>query len=102
MEIRTPAVYVLSSKTAPEATESLRTALGMTPVHTVFIHDNQDLDLACEFLSADEVLKTKSEHDSVELAHAIFQETNMPSLVIGTAPRLDAIYPDGEREAVNA
>jgi len=76
-------------------------ALGMTPLHTVFVHDLLDLPLALCFLLPHEVLKTHSEKDSIILAQEIFQETDMPCLVIGDAALLDCLYVDGRRESVN-
>jgi hypothetical protein len=100
MEIGTPAVYVLSRHIALDDTDDAVRMLGFTPLNKIFIHDDRDLALACVFLPAQEILKTRSQADSVELAQAVYAETGEPSLVVGDAELLDAIWPDGRREAL--
>ena len=101
MEFRIPEVYVLNRRVSPDRVPSVLSSLGITPLHTVFITDDLDFELAVQFSSPIDIFKTKSEAEAIVLGHSVYQETTMPCLVIGEAVLLDGIYSDDSRETVN-
>jgi hypothetical protein len=99
-QVEVPQVYVLSSTYPLEQVDEIRRVLSITPIYAVVCHDIYDFDLARAF--DEQIVRTPSEAQSIELAQAFAEEAKMPVLVIGrTAEKLDAIYPSGRREALN-
>lgn len=91
-----PRAYMLSREATTGLVETAIAAFTITPLSCVLISDMKDFPLAYGFHEL--VVRTPSEIDSVDFALTSFDETHMPSLVIGSRPGMTAIYEDGRVE----
>lgn len=91
-----PSVYVMSRKATEGLIETALAAFSITPLSCVIISDMKDYHMARKF--GDLVLRVKDEDDSILFAVQSFEETNMPSLVIGSRIGICAIYSNGRTE----
>lgn len=91
-----PRVYLLSRHAGPELVETALAAFSITPLACVIISDMKDHVLALHFGAL--IIRTNNEAESINFALDSFEETQMPSLVIGSRRGVTAIHEDGRVE----
>jgi hypothetical protein len=91
-----PRAYILSRDAQPGLVQTALAAFSITPLSCVIISNPMDYALAHEFGGL--VLKMCDEFESIDFALSSFEETQMPSLIIGSRAGITAIYGDGRVE----
>jgi hypothetical protein len=93
-----PRVYVISRAATEGLVQTALAAFSITPLSCVVISDMKDYPMARNFDAL--ILRTSDEDTSLIFARESFEQTNMPSLVIGSSPGISAINEDGTMEAL--
>ena len=93
-----PQYYILNRELPEEYAEQVTRMLGMHPVVCVIVSSLIDARLG--FRICGNVMRRRDDAEAAATALEVAQQTGKPALVIGTADFLDAVYPDGRREAL--
>jgi hypothetical protein len=80
--------------------EAVEAALSITPCQAVVVSDFADAPIGLRF--APMVIRSDDDVTALAVARHWALSTGRPLLVIGQADFLDAIYPDGHTESVQA
>lgn len=99
MDFRVPAGYIVSRDIQSEVIPAVLQYLSITPVCSVLVTDTRSIDIARQF--SESVIRVASEDEAISLALKVFEETNQPVLVIGSAGLLKAIHADGNTEELS-
>jgi hypothetical protein len=97
-DIQTPAYYVLNRNISTEEVQAVLNALRITPVICAVISNVMDAELA--MVCGSKVITAGSEIEAHRVAMQIALDSNWPTLVIGEANLLDAVYADGTKQEV--
>jgi hypothetical protein len=98
--LEVPLYYILRRGLQPEQVEAAALTLSITPCQAVFISNHIDAELALHF--SDQVFSADSEALAILLAKRWAEDIGRPMLVVGDAEFIDAVFPDGHREAIVA
>lgn len=99
MDFRVPAGYIVSRDIQSEVIPAVLQYLSITPVCSVLVTDTRSIDIARQF--SESILRVASEDEAISLALKVFEETNQPVLVVGSAGLLKAIYQDSSTEELS-
>lgn len=97
-ELPIPVYYVVSRNVSPETVGDIMHCLAITPVACSIITNVLDAQLALSL--CDTLLMANSFETATLIASRIHDDTGMPSVVVGEADFIDAVYADGTREAL--
>jgi len=90
-----PLFYIVRRGLSDEQVEAAQAALFLTPCQAAFISSAVDEDLAWK-------LSSQVVYGNIEAAKQWAEEIGRPMLFIGEAEFIDAVFPDGKREALVA
>lgn len=91
-----PRAYILPRGASADVVQSAMLGLSITPICCAIIFDMKDSALAHEFSSL--VVRTPTEVAAIEFCFMVFDQTQMPSLVIAESPTIMALHEDGRLE----
>jgi hypothetical protein len=97
-ELVVPLYYVVNRYLPLEEAGAVMSALRITPVHAAIVSDHRDAQLGLQL--APHLMLAEDEKSACMFAAKLARESGRPLLVVGEADFLDAVYPDGKREAL--
>ena len=98
MDVAVPSYYIVSRTLNGDQAACVIGALNITPVSCAIISNPLDTELA--FKLCNEVVRTNTPADALDIAKKIAAHNGRPPIVVGEADVLDAVYPDGRKATV--
>jgi hypothetical protein len=98
-DVQVPSYYILKHKPSEAELERVQRALCVTPccLALLSVHDQEDYQAATSLACSVAWMDANKAHI---FAQQLFQETGHPTLIIGDAELLDAVFSDGRKEKV--
>ena len=97
-ELELPLYYVLNSGFPEEHVEEITRVLGIHPIQCAVYFSLNQARLASRL--SPHTIRRGNEKEAIETALLLAQQSGYPTLVVGTADVLDAVYASGRKEQV--